>query len=126
MELTVFQILSNTYGFPALAGGLAPPRRTSSIASFGHTSRQPSTNTPIASSQISCLPSAIFLLLSGASLAATCWRMSITVDGFCVGSRYRAFVFAAPLGFVAGHCPPKCGEPFPLSRCVSRRGAGKF
>ncbi len=49
MELTVFQILSNTYGFPARTVGLASPPLTRCTASFGHTRRLPSASTPIAS-----------------------------------------------------------------------------
>ena len=40
------------------------------------------------------------------------------VDVFCAAVRYRAIVFAAPLCFVSGLCPAKCGEPFLLWRWI--------
>lgn len=65
---------------------------------------------------ISHLPSGIFLLLSGASLAGPGWRSRVKVDVSVLAVRYRAFVFAAPEYFSTGNRLVRCREPFLLVR----------
>jgi hypothetical protein len=72
-------------------------------------------------STISFLPIKIFLLLSGASLAGLGWRATgINVSVAAV--RHRAFVFAAPLYFVAGNRSTKYRGAVSVGTSSSARG----
>ena len=60
------------------------------------------------------VPAIIWGFAGGPELAKRVERVDVSV--WVV--RNRAFVYAAPLGFVAGNSPPKRGEPFLLVRCA--------